>query len=126
VLLVRQFRDAVGESLLEIPAGVRDVAGEDVADCAAREVLEETGYRVTHIEPLGRVYTSPGFADEAIDLFLARVDPAPSGPGEEEVDVVRMPLAEAARAVDDGRILDAKSAVAILLAERRFGPEEVG
>ena len=118
VLLVRQFRDAVGESLLEVPAGVRDVEGEDVADCAAREVLEETGHRVVHIEPLGRVYTSPGFADEAIDLFLARVEP--DREGEDDIEVVRIPLGEAARAVHDGRIRDAKSAVAILLAARRL------
>jgi ADP-ribose pyrophosphatase len=119
VLLVRQFRDAVGEELLEIPAGVRDVDGEAVADCAAREVLEETGYRVTEIEPLGSVYTSPGFADEQIDLFLAHVEPDPDRPAEDEIELVRMPFTEAVAAVHDGRIKDAKSAVAILLAERR-------
>ena len=72
VLLVRQLRDAVGERLLEIPAGTRDVEGEEPAACAAREVLEETGYRVTSIEPLGRILTSPGFCDEEIELFWAR------------------------------------------------------
>jgi ADP-ribose pyrophosphatase len=119
VVLVRQLRDAVGESLLEVPAGVRDVEGEEPADCAAREILEETGYRVTSIEPLGRVYTSPGFTDEAIELFLARVEPDRTG--EDEIEIVRMPLAEAARAALDGRIRDAKSAVAILLAADRLG-----
>src|SRR4051812_33819436 len=107
VLLVRQFRDAVGETLLEVPAGVRDVEGESVADCAAREVLEETGYRVTHIEPLGRVFTSPGFADEEIDLFLAHVEPDPEHDPEDEIELVRMPLVEAVAAVRDGRITDA-------------------
>jgi len=119
VLLVRQFRDAVGETLLEIPAGVRDVDGESVADCAAREVLEETGHRVVSIEPLGSVFTSPGFADEAIDLFLAHVEPNPDRPAEDEIELVRMPLADAVAAVRDGRIKDAKSAVAILLANDR-------
>jgi len=119
VLLVRQFRDAVGETLLEVPAGVRDVEGEAVADCAAREVLEETGYRVTHIEPLGSVLTSPGFTDERIDLFLARVEPDPEHDAEDEVEVVRMPLAEAGQAVLDGRIRDSKSAVGIVLAAAR-------
>ena len=119
VLLVRQFRDAVGEELLEVPAGVRDVEGEDVADCAAREVLEETGYRVTSIEPLGSAFTSPGFADERIDLFLARVEPDPEREAEEEIELVRMPLEDAVRAVHDGEIRDAKSAVAILLAAGR-------
>jgi 8-oxo-dGTP pyrophosphatase MutT (NUDIX family) len=122
VLLVRQFRDAVGEVLLEIPAGVRDVDGEDVADCAAREVLEETGYRVTSIEQLGSVFTSPGFADEVIDLFLARVEPDPANDPEVEIELVRMPLTEAVAAVHDGRIKDAKSAVAILLTDARFAP----
>jgi ADP-ribose diphosphatase len=124
VLLVRQFRDAVGEELLEVPAGVRDVEGEAVSDCAAREVLEETGYKVTHIEPLGSVYTSPGFADEQIDLFLAHVEPNPERDAEEEIELVRMPLAEAVAAVRDGRIKDAKSAVAILLAEARRGASD--
>jgi ADP-ribose pyrophosphatase len=118
VLLVRQLREAVGERLLEVPAGTRDVEGEDPADCAAREITEETGYRVAGIEPLGRVFTSPGFTDEAIDLFLARAEP--DGRGEDEIEVVRMPFTEAVRAVHDGRIRDAKSAVAILLAAGRL------
>jgi ADP-ribose pyrophosphatase len=121
VLLVRQFRDAVGESLLEVPAGVRDVEGEAVADCAAREVLEETGYRVTHIEPLGSVFTSPGFADEQIDLFLAYVEPDPEQDAEDEIELVRIPLSDAVAAVRDGRIKDAKSAVALMLAAGRVG-----
>jgi ADP-ribose pyrophosphatase len=123
VLLVKQFRDAVGEVLLEIPAGVRDVAGESVSDCAAREVLEETGYRVTSIEPLGSVFTSPGFADERIDLFLAHVEPNPDRDAEDEIELVRMPLSEAVSAVHDGRIKDAKSAVAILLAGDGTSPQ---
>ncbi len=121
VLLVRQFRDAVGETLLEVPAGVRDVDGETVADCAAREVLEETGFKVTHIEPLGSVFTSPGFADEEIELFLAHVEPNPEQDAEDEIELVRMPLAEAVDAIRDGRIKDAKSAVAIMLAATRIG-----
>jgi ADP-ribose pyrophosphatase len=119
VLLVRQLRDAVGVTLLEVPAGTRDVAGEAVADCAAREVLEETGHRVTSIEPLGRIYTSPGFCDEEIDLFLARAEPEPERDPEPEIELVRMSLSEAVDAVRDGRIRDAKSAVAILLAAGR-------
>src|SRR3989442_11107747 len=61
VLLVRQFREAIRQELLEIPAGIFDVEGEAGADCAARELLEETGYRATTIEHVGSIYTSPGF-----------------------------------------------------------------
>jgi len=117
VILVQQFRDAVGRTLLEIPAGTRDREGEDVADCAAREVLEETGYRVLDIEPLGWIYNSPGYLDERVDLFLAEVERV--GQPEEEIEVVRMPLTDAVTAVRDGRITDAKSAVGLLLASTR-------
>jgi ADP-ribose pyrophosphatase len=118
VLLVRQRRDPVEEDLLEVPAGTRDRPGEDARTCAARELLEETGHRAVGIEPLGRVYASPGFLDEAFELFLARAEP--SGDPEEDLEVVRLPLDEAVEAVADGRIADAKSAVGILLAERRL------
>jgi 8-oxo-dGTP pyrophosphatase MutT (NUDIX family) len=115
VLLVRQYRDAVGETLLEIPAGTRDVAGEDVSACAVREVREETGHRVVRIEPLGWVYNSPGFLTERIDLFIADVEP--DGEPEAEIEVVRMPLADAVRAARTGVIRDAKTVVGLLLAE---------
>jgi ADP-ribose pyrophosphatase len=115
VLLVKQYRDAVDETLLEIPAGTRDVSGEDVSSCAAREVREETGHRVVRIEPLGWIYNSPGFLTERVDLFLADVEP--EGEPEDEIEVVRMPLSEAVRAVRSGDIRDAKTVVGLLLAE---------
>ncbi len=117
VVLVRQEREAVGEQLLEIPAGIYDVEGESPEDAARRELEEETGYRATRMEPLGRVHTSPGFTDEAIDLFAAEAEPA--GRPERGIEVVEMPLEDAVRAVDRGEISDAKTALAILLAARR-------
>jgi ADP-ribose pyrophosphatase len=117
VLLVRQFRDAVGESLLEIPAGTRDVAGEEASVCAAREVLEETGYRAASVEPLGWIYASPGFLDERVDLFLVEAEPA--GAPEEGIEVVRMPLREAVEMAVGGGIRDGKSVAGLLLADRR-------
>src|SRR6266508_3498000 len=75
VLLVRQMREAIRRSLLEIPAGIFDVAGEEPAVCAARELREETGYRAASVRRIGAVYTSPGFADERIELFAADVVP---------------------------------------------------
>jgi ADP-ribose pyrophosphatase len=120
VLLVRQMREAVREALLEIPAGILDVQGEDPSDCAARELLEETGHRATSIEPLGVMYTSPGFTDERIHLFLAEVaDGGPGGQGEEELELVRMPLPQAVAEIERGAIADAKTVVGLLLAYRR-------
>jgi len=120
VLLVRQMREAVREPLLEIPAGILDQEGEDAADCAARELLEETGHRAASIEPLTTIYTSPGFADERIQVFLAKVsDGEPEGQGEEDVEVVRMPLAQAVVEVERGAIKDAKTVAGLLLAFHR-------
>jgi 8-oxo-dGTP pyrophosphatase MutT (NUDIX family) len=117
VLLVRQVREPVRERLLEIPAGLRDVDGEPPDACAARELLEETGHRATAIHPMGTLLTSPGFADERIELFTATATESPvARPTEEGIELVRMPLALAVRAVTDGRIVDAKTAVAVLLA----------
>jgi 8-oxo-dGTP pyrophosphatase MutT (NUDIX family) len=120
ILLVRQFREAVDREMLEIPAGTRDVQGEDPAECAARELVEETGHRAIRIEPLASVHASPGFLDERIELFLAEAEPA-GEPSEDGIEIVRMPLSAAAEAVADGAITDAKSAVGILLAAGRGG-----
>jgi ADP-ribose pyrophosphatase len=118
VVLVRQFRDAVGDSLLEIPAGTRDVEGEEASACAAREVLEETGHRALSVEPLGWIYASPGFLDERVDLFLADAEPTDAA-AEHGIEVVRMPLRAAVDMASTGGIRDAKSVVGLLLAARR-------
>jgi ADP-ribose pyrophosphatase len=118
VVLVRQFRDAVGDALLEIPAGTRDVEGEEASVCAAREVLEETGYRAIRVEPLGWIYASPGFLDERVDLFLIDAEPAGAA-AEPGIEVVRMPLRGAVELAATGGIRDAKSVVGLLLAARR-------
>jgi ADP-ribose pyrophosphatase len=115
VVLVRQVREAVRQELLEIPAGIFDVEGEDGAACAARELLEETGYRALNMERLATIYTSPGFTDERIELFRADAEPTGDG-GEETVEVVTLPLGHVLEAVERGDIVDAKTAVALLLA----------
>jgi ADP-ribose diphosphatase len=117
VVLVRQFREAVRQELLEIPAGIFDVEGEDGAACAARELLEETGFRATNVEQLATIYTSPGFTDERIELFRADAELTGDG-GEEAVDVVTLPLGRALEAVERGDIVDAKTAAALFLAYR--------
>jgi ADP-ribose pyrophosphatase len=121
VLLVRQLREAVRRELLEIPAGIFDVDGEGPEECAARELLEETGYRARSIEHLCSVYTTPGFTDERIELFVARTEasPVPDHVPEDGVEVVRVPLdAMVSASMDD--TVDAKSLLGILLARDRI------
>jgi 8-oxo-dGTP pyrophosphatase MutT (NUDIX family) len=114
-ILVRQLREAVGERLLELPAGVLDVPGEAAEAAARRELEEETGHRAASWSRVGRTFTSPGFSDEAVELFLA-TDAEPFGHGEEGLEVVLLPLDEARAAIEDGRIVDAKTIVGLLLA----------
>jgi ADP-ribose pyrophosphatase len=128
VLLVRQFRTAVGATLLEIPAGTLDVdpasgAIEDPDLAAPRELEEETGQRAERWHKLGSFWTAPGFATELMHLYLAtELRPAEVGrlgPDEdEELVAVRVPLAEAVAAAEDGRIVDAKSIVGLLRVDR--------
>lgn len=122
VLLVRQLREAVGRPLLEVVAGVYDVGGESPEDAVRREIAEETGHRpVGEVIRLGRVLTTPGFTDEVIDLFEATAEPGGGRP-EEGIEVVPVDLDRAVRMAVDGEIEDAKSALALLLAnERRRG-----
>jgi ADP-ribose pyrophosphatase len=114
VLMIRQLRQSIRSETVEIPAGILDREEETPAECAARELEEETGYRAQDVEPLGVIHTSPGFTDERIELFTARAER--KGQPEEGIAVVRMPFEEALAAARDGRITDAKSMVALLLA----------
>jgi ADP-ribose pyrophosphatase len=123
VLLVRQYRHATGGNwLLEVPAGKLD-PGETPETCATRECEEETGFRPGELVPLGWIWTTPGFTDERIWLFLARG----LAPGrqdlqdDEALTVERLPLAEAAARALDGGIDDGKSIVALLRAMRYSG-----
>jgi ADP-ribose pyrophosphatase len=72
VLMIRQYRHPVGRRLWELPAGLRDIPGEDLLVAAQRELEEEAGYRAGEWHVLVDVYTSPGFTDERIRCFLAR------------------------------------------------------
>ena len=117
VLLIRQYRYAAGGYLLEIPAGRLDV-GETPEACARRELLEETGCSAGTIAPLTTVYTTPGFCDERIHLFMA--SELRQGEVQREADefmeTVTMPLSEALARIEKGDIVDAKTIVALLYA----------
>lgn len=125
VLLLAQYRYVTGQVLLEIPAGRLD-AGEDPAVCAARELREETGYVAGRLERVGGapIYTAPGFTDERIHLFVA-LDLLPGQTArepDEDIELRPTRLSEALAMVRDGRIHDAKTALALLyLAQFRPG-----
>lgn len=121
LLLVRQFRYATGDWLLEVPAGKLD-PGEEPHTAAARELEEETGYRAGRLEPLGWVWTTPGFSNETIHLYLA-LDLEPTRQtleDDELLTVERLPLDEAVERALDGRLYDSKSVCCVLRAARRL------
>jgi ADP-ribose pyrophosphatase len=119
VVLVRQFRAGARRAIEEIPAGLLDVEGEDPASCAARELLEETGFRHESLEPLAVVHTSPGSSSELVHLFVARTGAHPERDPEPGISIVRRSFADAVSEARGGRIDDAKTALALLLADAR-------
>jgi len=119
VLLVRQWRPAIRDHLVEIPAGLLDVDGEDALTCAGRELREETGYRHGSIEFLGGYYASAGFTDEYVHLFLARTLAEPEGEPEDGIELLREPFDQMVAAARGGKVRDVKTAYALLLAAAR-------
>lgn len=125
VLLVRQYRHAAGRVLLEIPAGTRDRRPdgslEPPAETASRELAEETGHGAARWRHLGTFWTAPGFATEAMDLYLAsELAPVPAaGPAaDERLALVRMPWRRAVELCESGTIADAKSIVGLFWLAR--------
>lgn len=125
VVLVRQYRAPIDAVVLEIPAGKRDVHGEDPAVTAARELAEEVGLAAGSLQPLIELHHSPGFCDELQLVYLGRdlrpVPQALDGIEEQHLTVERYRFDEAVAMCLDGRITDAKTIVGILAAARRLG-----
>lgn len=119
VYLVRQPREPVGEpALLELPAGKLDVAGESPLECAQRELAEEIGMHAESWTELKRFYTTPGFAQEQVTLFVASglepiVDHEPDP--EERIEIVAWPLAELDAAIAECE--DSKTLIGLLLLQ---------
>ncbi len=115
VLLIRQYRYAAGGRIWEIPAGVLE-PGEDATACARRELLEETGAAAGRIDHLTTVFTTPGFTDEQIHLFLATEITVgePRHQADEFIQVEARPMSRIMEMIRDGEINDAKSIVALL------------
>lgn len=122
VVLVRQWRHAVDEALVEIPAGTLK-AGEDPAECARRELMEEAGFEPGTLELLTEFWSAPGFLREYMRVYLAQGLRPASLPADEDerVEPLLVPWDEALQMCANGTIRDAKSLTGLLTAERRLG-----
>lgn len=122
VLLVKQFRLPAQRVLMEIPAGTLN-PDEPPADCAIRELQEETGYKPALIEPIGGMFVAPGYTTEYIHLFMATSlsESRLAMDSDEFIEVERMPLGKALQLIERGEIVDGKSIVGLLRVARRLG-----
>jgi ADP-ribose pyrophosphatase len=120
IVVERQYRHAAGQYMWEIPAG-RKEPEEAVLPGAKRELLEETGYIAKRWTKLARFYVSPGFLGEWMQVYLAEgLSCGESAPDEDEyIQHQQIPLSQALEWVDSGKIIDAKSIIAILMYVRR-------
>ncbi|MBP7342096.1 MAG: NUDIX hydrolase [Smithellaceae bacterium] len=120
VLLIRQYRVPAGRDLLEIPAGTMDHGEESPAVCAGRELAEETGFRAGKLTELFAGYLLPGYCNEFMYFFLAEdLVYDPLTPDEDEfIAVLPTSFARACELLKDGSIVDAKTALGLLLAGR--------
>ena len=118
-VLIHNRRHAVGDTLLELPAGTREPP-EPTIETAARELQEETGYVADELRPLLSFYTAPGFCNEFIDAFLATgLTPGPTAhEAYEQIELCPLTTDEVHAAIQDGRIRDAKTVATFLHYER--------
>ena len=115
VICVRQYRYAIGKSLLEIPAG-KLFPGEDALECGKRELEEETGLRARKYISLGKIYPTPGFCGEIIHMYLALdLNEGKLNPDEDElIELEYIPLQKLIDLILSGEITDAKTCVALM------------
>jgi len=122
VVLVTQYRAALGDVLTEIPAGLRDVPGEEPLVTAQRELAEEAGLQGSEWQWLGRIASAPGVTNSTVEIFLARgltdVPTDPHGPEEDHMTISCVPLSEAVEKVVRGDLTDSKTCVGLLLADK--------
>ncbi|MBU0617863.1 MAG: NUDIX hydrolase [Planctomycetes bacterium] len=119
VVLINNHRFAVGQRLLELPAGMLD-GDEPPIECARRELCEETGYRAGRLEPLLSFFSTPGICNEELHAFLATelVSGETTREPGERIENAPMRVEEALEAIGDGRIKDAKTIVTLLYYDR--------
>lgn len=120
IILIKQYRHALGDYIWEIPAGTVD-PGEDLPECARRELIEETGFCAREVTPIGEIFPAPGYSDERLHLFMAcdltpgvqKLEP------DEVLHVSRVSFADALAMIDRGEIRDAKTIAALMLVGKR-------
>lgn len=122
IVLVRQFRYPMKQYLYELPAGKLNI-GEDPKLCAARELEEETGYIAGSLRKLTSIYTTPGFCNEQLHIFLAtELRQSLHGQrleeGELDLTVEKIPFQQAITMIEQGEIVDSKTICGVLLAEK--------
>ena len=124
VVLIAQYRPPYEEIVIEIPAGMRDVEGEDTTQVARRELTEEAGLDAGQLDLLGEIYPSPGMTDSVTSIYLAthctRVPTNRQGPEEDFMEMMHVPLNEALAMVDRSEIRDAKTVAGLLMVDRRL------
>tara|TARA_X000000368_G_scaffold102383_1_gene79053 strand:- start:14207 stop:14749 length:543 start_codon:yes stop_codon:yes gene_type:complete len=120
VVMIRQFRPAIGDHLLEIPAGKRDIDGESPDVTAHRELQEEVGLSTNNLIELAQFFNSPGFCDEYSYCYLALdcedVSDDRQGLEEEYMTIERVSISEALTLLTSGQIVDAKTIIGLSLA----------
>jgi len=125
VVVVRQYRPALDAWLVEIPAGLRDVAGEDPATTAARELAEEAGLRAEVLELLTVFVNAAGMTDQRTHVYLAtglsEVPQSTQGVEEAYLVVDRLHLGSVDDLITSGAVVDAKTVIGLTLAARRLG-----
>lgn len=117
LLFVRQYRHATKTDLLELPAGTRNEE-EPFEDCAAREIREETGMRAGNLQKVGAFYLAPGYSTEFMVVFVAtelKDDPLKAD-DDEFLEIEKIPVKKAFEMAEHGKVPDAKSLAALLLA----------
>jgi ADP-ribose pyrophosphatase len=122
IWFIRQYRHAVGERLLELPAGTLK-PDEDPVLGAGRELQEEIGMQAGSLEKLSAFYLAPGYSTELMHVYLATdLSPAPLAQDEDElITVERLPVAQALALAVQGEVRDAKSLAALFAASHRLG-----
>lgn len=117
IIFVKQYRYPHNEILIELPAGKLD-KGEEPLNCAIRELKEETGYTSKKIKKLGKIYTTPGFCNEILHIFLAEdliEGKHEREEGEEEMELLKLSLEEAEEKIKNGEIVDAKTISGLMM-----------